>query len=97
MDELSLCLECCAVGKLQPCIFPALFTITATKAALQFHIPHRPFLVGENEIQRIASPGRFLHPLEKEILTSGFAALLWGTPPAHEDLGKEMCQGCSAL
>ncbi|GAB0180562.1 hypothetical protein GRJ2_000521500 [Grus japonensis] len=44
--------------------------ITAAKAALEFHIPHQPLLVGENKVQYGICPCWLLCHLEKEVINA---------------------------
>jgi len=44
--------------------------VTAAKAALDFHIPHQPLLVGENKVQHRTSPCGLLSHLEEEFVTN---------------------------
>ncbi|KAK4821804.1 hypothetical protein QYF61_003833 [Mycteria americana] len=48
------------------------FMVTAAKAALELHIPHRRLLVGENKVQHSTSPCWLLSPWEKEVIISAF-------------------------
>jgi len=45
---------------------------TAAKAALDFHIPHQPLLVGENTVQHHTSPRGLLYHLEEGVVINAF-------------------------
>lgn len=43
------------------------FVVTEVKTAFYFHIPSKPFFVGENKVQYSISPHWFFSHLEKEV------------------------------
>lgn len=48
------------------------FMVTATKTALEFHIPHQPLLADENKAQHSTSLHQLLYHLENEVIINTF-------------------------
>ncbi|KAK4828307.1 LOW QUALITY PROTEIN: hypothetical protein QYF61_025319 [Mycteria americana] len=48
------------------------FMVTASKAALELHIPHQPLIFGENKVQHSTSPHWLLYHLEKKVIIYAF-------------------------